>query len=248
MVLTLAGIIGGNGANSHCSTCTRDLSGMAPGVNLLNFRVLDKNGLSSDSIVIQAIDYAISLKKTYNIRVINLSIGRPVFESYKNDPLCQAVEAAWKAGIYLGCGGQRRTVEFLWQCGLRNDPFARQRSLRFDNGGDEDGRNSRPFRRSIGQLQLQSPSLIDNIAKPDLVAPGNQIVSVLASPTATLALALPSNIVATNYYNSKGSASVKSTYYMTLSGTSMAAAVVSGAVADLVQAQPALSPIKSRLG
>src|SRR5256884_4275000 len=37
----------------------------------------------------------------YNIRVINLSLGRPVFESYKLDPLCQAVEAAWKAGIVV---------------------------------------------------------------------------------------------------------------------------------------------------
>ena len=97
----VAGIIGGNGANSHCATCTRDSAGMAPGVNLLNFRVLDQYGCDHDSTVIQAIDYAISLKDTYNIRVINLSLGRPVFESYTVDPLCQAVEAAWKAGIVV---------------------------------------------------------------------------------------------------------------------------------------------------
>jgi len=46
-----------------------------------------------------SIGEAIRMKKTYNIRVINLSLGRPVFESYKLDPVCQAVEAAWKAGI-----------------------------------------------------------------------------------------------------------------------------------------------------
>ncbi len=40
-------------------------------------------------------------KNVYNIRVINLSLGRPVFESYTLDPLCQAVEAAWKAGIVV---------------------------------------------------------------------------------------------------------------------------------------------------
>ena len=78
----VAGIIGGNGANSQCSTCNRTLKGMAPGANLINFRVLDQFGLSSDSVVIEAIDEAISLKSKYNIRVINLSLGRPVSESY----------------------------------------------------------------------------------------------------------------------------------------------------------------------
>src|ERR1039458_5188672 len=40
---------------------------------------------------------AIALKSTYNIKIINLSLGRPVMESYTLDPLCQAVEQAWKA-------------------------------------------------------------------------------------------------------------------------------------------------------
>ena len=55
----------------------------------------------TDSAVIAAIQRAIALKSTYNIRVINLSLGRPVFESYTVDPLCQAVESAWKAGIVV---------------------------------------------------------------------------------------------------------------------------------------------------
>ncbi len=52
-------------------------------------------------MVIAAIQRAIALKQTYNIRVINLSLGRPIYESYTLDPLCQAVEAAWKAGIVV---------------------------------------------------------------------------------------------------------------------------------------------------
>ena len=51
--------------------------------------------------MIAGIQQAIALKSTYNIRVINLSLGRPVPQSYKTDPLCQAVEAAWKAGIVV---------------------------------------------------------------------------------------------------------------------------------------------------
>ncbi len=51
--------------------------------------------------MIAAIDEAIALKSKYNIRVINLPLGRPVLESYQEDPLCQAVEAAWKVGIVV---------------------------------------------------------------------------------------------------------------------------------------------------
>src|SRR5262249_31167197 len=97
----VAGIIAGSGRMSMCPSCTRTLKGIAPGATLLDLRVLDQNGSGKDSSVIAAIQQAISLKNRYNVRVINLSLGRPVSESYKQDPLCQAVEAAWKAGIVV---------------------------------------------------------------------------------------------------------------------------------------------------
>lgn len=97
----MSGIIAGNAKWSTCSSCTRSFRGIAPNANILDLRVLDANGESTDSTVIAAIDTAISLKAQYNIRVINLSLGRPVYESYTQDPLCQAVEAAWQAGIVV---------------------------------------------------------------------------------------------------------------------------------------------------
>jgi serine protease AprX len=97
----VAGIIGGNATQSSCLTCTTKFRGIAPGVSLVNLRALDKNGVGSDATVIAAINQAIASKATYNLRVINLSLGRPVFESYTQDPLCQAVEAAWQAGIVV---------------------------------------------------------------------------------------------------------------------------------------------------
>jgi len=97
----VAGIIGGNGYNSTCSNCAVTFRGAAPNVRLINLRVLDQNGQGSDSSVIAAIDRAIALKSTYNIRVINLSLGRGVYESYQQDPLCRAVEKAWKAGMVV---------------------------------------------------------------------------------------------------------------------------------------------------
>src|SRR6185312_12347848 len=61
----------------------------------------DANGAGNDSSVVAAIQRAIQLKNTYNIRIINLSLGRRISESYSLDPICQAVEQAWKAGIVV---------------------------------------------------------------------------------------------------------------------------------------------------
>src|SRR6201984_2608822 len=77
------------------------LKGIAPNANLLDLRVLDKNGASTDSAVIAAIQQAVQLKSQYNVRVINLSLGRPIYEGCNRDPLCQAVEAAWRNGIVV---------------------------------------------------------------------------------------------------------------------------------------------------
>ena len=97
----VAGIIASNGKNSTCASCIQTFVGVAPGVNLINLKVLDASGTGSDSAVLAAINQAIALKSAYNIRVINMSLGRPVYESYTQDPICQAVEAAWQAGIVV---------------------------------------------------------------------------------------------------------------------------------------------------
>ena len=67
---------------------------MAPGASLLNLRVLGDDGSGSASDVIEAIDWAIDHTAQYNIRIINLSLGAPVLQSYRDDPMCEAVERA----------------------------------------------------------------------------------------------------------------------------------------------------------
>src|SRR5580658_8446525 len=89
----VAGIVAGNGSSSDQAGAFRTFKGIAPNANILDLRVLDQNGASNDSMVIAAIEKAVQLKTQYNIRVINLSLGRPIFESCSQDPLCQAVEA-----------------------------------------------------------------------------------------------------------------------------------------------------------
>src|SRR5262249_4731561 len=85
----VAGLIAGNGNVSGGW-----MRGAAPKANIINLRVLDANGAGTDSAVVAAIQRAIQLKNSYNIRIINLSLGRRVQESYTLDPLCQAVEQA----------------------------------------------------------------------------------------------------------------------------------------------------------
>ena len=245
----IAGIIAGNGNTSECSTCTRTLKGIAPNATIIDLRVLDKNGEGTDSGIISAIDTAISLKKTYNIRVINLSLGRPIFESYKQDPLCQAVEAAWKAGIVVvvaaGNEGRDNTADndgYGTITAPGNDPYV------ITVGGMK---TMGTYDRSddlIASYSSKGPTLIDNVVKPDIVAPGNKVVSILASSKVTLATEYPQNLVPVSYYNGTTS-TAESTHYYMLSGTSMAAGVASGAVADLLQAQPLLTPdhVKARL-
>jgi serine protease AprX len=85
----VAGIVGGNGTASAGNNYIYTFRGIAPSATLINLRALDSNGQGTDSSVISAIDRAIGLQQTYGIRVVNVSLGRAIQESYTQDPLCQ---------------------------------------------------------------------------------------------------------------------------------------------------------------
>ncbi|HXJ95391.1 MAG TPA: S8 family peptidase [Terriglobia bacterium] len=243
----VAGIIAASGKDSICAPCTRTLRGMAPEASIINLKALNQNGAGTDSSVIAAIEQAIALKSKYNIRVINLSLGRPVFESYTQDPLCQAVEAAWKAGIVVvvaagndGRDNSQGTEGYGTITAPGNDPYVITVGAMKTEGT--------PTRTDdlIASYSSKGPTMIDHVVKPDIVAPGNQVVSLLASGGATLPKTYSQTLIPTAYYSVGPANSGK---YFVLSGTSMATPVVSGAVADMLQAQPSLTPdqVKARL-
>src|SRR5271157_2923427 len=243
----VAGIIGGNGQDSNCPTGSVAIRGIAPNVSLINLRALDNNGAGTDSTVIAAIQAAIQLRDTYNIRVINLSVGRPVYESYTQDPLCQAVEQAWQAGIVVvvSAGNDGRdnsagtdgygTIE-----APGNDPYVITVGAMNTKGTSDRGDDVMTSYSSKG------PTVIDHAVKPDLVAPGNRVVS-LQEP-GTLEQSYPGNRVLPGYYD-KGVNIKPADKYFVLSGTSMATGVVSGAAALMLQQDPTLTPdqVKARL-
>ena len=182
----VAGLIAGNGTDSSAPNDFRTFYGTAPNANLIDLQALDSTGSGTDSSVIAAIEAAISLKNTYNIRVINLSLGRPIWESYTQDPLDQAVEQAWKAGIVVvaAAGNAGRdlnanpegygTVE-----APGNDPYVITvgaiNTMGTPGLGDD----------IMASYSSKGPTFIDHIAKPDLVAPGNLVIS-LQTPTDAL--------------------------------------------------------------
>ena len=76
-------------------------TGIAPGANLINLRILDSQGLGSTSNLLAALDWVMTYHSLYNIRVVNMSVGTPAIDSYLNDPLCQAVRRLSDAGIVI---------------------------------------------------------------------------------------------------------------------------------------------------
>jgi serine protease AprX len=246
----VAGIIANCRYHTAPNDYSRKIVGIAPNAKLINLKVLDRNGVGSDSNVIAAIEKAIELKAIHNIAVINLSLGRPVTTSYLNDPLCQAVERAWKAGIVVvvAAGNHGRT-SFAGNQGYGtitspgNDPYVitvgAMKAHGTPNRGDD----------TIASYSSKGPTLIDNIVKPDILAPGNQVVSLYPiRGTPTIPANYPGTLIKASYYHSSLTTYTSDSYYK-LNGTSMAAPAVAAAAALMIQKDPSLTPdqVKARL-
>jgi serine protease AprX len=231
----VAGIIGGNTSAAKYVT-PAFAGGSAPGVKLVDVRVLGANGVGYTSDVIAGIDWAVTNRFKYGIRVINLSLGHAVTEPSELDPLCKAVARAVRAGVVVvaSAGNYGLTSTGAPVLGgitsPGNSPYAITVGA-IDTAGtvtrDDD---------TVAPYSSKGPTRYELAVKPDIVAPGTKLVSLEAAGS-YLARAYPSWHIAGSGKNA----------YLRLTGTSMSTAVVSGGVALLLDANPYLSPAQVKM-
>lgn len=208
----VSGLIAGSGLLSVGA-----YPGIAPEVQLIGLKVLDATGSGYTSDVIDAIDFAVTNRRSLGIDIINLSLGHPILEPAATDPLVQAVERAAAAGIVVvtsaGNFGESKDTLRAGFGGITspgNAPSALTVGAVNTNGTVERGDDTVPSFSSRG------PTWFDGAIKPDVVAPGVNLLAA-SNPASTLGQSAPSA-------------------YLPLSGTSMAAAVTSGVVALMIEA------------
>ncbi|SFF61922.1 S8 family serine peptidase [Blastococcus tunisiensis] len=218
----MAGIIAGRDDATPSPVSSADASnfkGVAPDARIVSIKVADAFGMTDVSQVIAAIDWVVQNRNKggLNIRVLNLSFGTDGVQDYQLDPLTYAAEVAWHSGIVVvvaaGNGGYGTDK-------LNNpahDPYVIA-------VGGVDGKGT----HGIGDDVVPAwSSTGDGGRNPDLVAPGASVASLRA----------PGSYLDDSYPNARNGER-----FFRGSGTSQAAAVVSGAAALLVSQRPGITP------
>ena len=213
---------GGHGTHvaGIIATNSPTLKGIAPDADLASVRVLNADGDGRLSTVIRGLEWTIAHKRQLGIKVAVLAISGPPTTSYLINPLSAAVEVAWRAGIVVvtAAGNNGPAAGSVGVPG--NDPLV------ITVGAADDAGTPGRVDDTVASFSGRGPTH-DGIAKPDLVAPGRRIVSLLARGS-TLERLLPDHL--------------ESPSTLRLTGTSMATSVVAGGAALLLQQRPDLSP------
>ncbi|HET6910306.1 MAG TPA: S8 family serine peptidase [Mycobacteriales bacterium] len=209
----MAGIIAGNDGTPG------GYSGVAPGARVVSVKVGSSTGAADVSQMVAAIDWVTqhAHDNGMNIRVMNLSLGTNSTQSYQLDPLAHAAEVAWRHGIVVvvSTGNDGTATNSVADPAI--DPYV------LAVGADDTQGTLATSDDTVASFSQRGTGS----RHADLVAPGTYVYGLL-SPNSLLAQQNPNAIFGGRFLRG--------------SGTSQAAAITSGAVADLLSARPSLTP------
>lgn len=217
----VAGLIAGTGAHSAGA-----VTGVAPGSKLVSLKISGADGATDVTLVLEALEWVKDYAATYNIRIVNLSLGFASQQSYSVDPLDYAVEKLWSSGVtVVTAAGNGGLAGLILAPG--NDPYV------VTVGSINDRTTVNNNDDYLATFSAVGPTS-DRLAKPDVLAPGRSVVST-RSPGSTVDVANPTSEIGDSY--AKGS------------GTSFSTGIVSGVAALILSRSPWLTPdqVKMRL-
>lgn len=213
----MAGLIAAHGHN---------FKGVAPDAKLISLRVLDQNGTGTMHGVLAAFDWLLHNRASNNIKVLNLSFGAPQRSSYHRELLAGVVESAWFAGVAVVAaagndGPARGTVAMPGA-----DPFV----ITVGSFADQGTLAKNDDRESL--FSSRGPTR-DGFAKPDVLAPGEHVVSLRVPGTE-----LDREVAASWARTLDIAGDLPDGPYAQLTGTSASTAMAAGAAALLLEAHP----------
>ncbi len=216
----VAGIAAGNGYRSKGK-----YMGISPEANIVAVKILDDEGKGNAGDVLAGIQWIVDNKERYNIRVANLSIGTDDIGS--KDPLVRAVEAAWDAGIVMtiAAGNNGPSPNTVTSPGISRKVIT--------VGASDDNKTVTIWGDTLQNFSGRGPTG-ECIVKPDIIAPGSDIVSCLSSSVSISSMEAKKLKIVDKFYTQ-------------MSGTSMSTPIVAGAVASLLQRKPNLTPDQVKL-
>ncbi|MFW9768561.1 MAG: S8 family serine peptidase, partial [Candidatus Thorarchaeota archaeon] len=200
------------------------LKGTAPGASILGIKVLDNNGAGEDSVIAKGIEFAV----LQGVEVISISLGGEWSDNtYVVEPSVQEIENAITHGVsvVIAAGNSGPAAMTI------NSPGIVEEAITV---GSSHGNSGVVAFSSVGPVLRTVSNPIGYVAKPDLVAPGNQVVSGRGSQATSLEY-LPYN--QTQF----------GTNYTRWSGTSASAPIVAGLVALMHQKHSQLTPIQAKV-